>query len=68
MEETKVLWQLYAQDIEELWKFPLSIKEEQIRKYFDKFMDSNEESLEDFMAIIYPEIDCERVFVNEIWL
>ena len=68
MEDIKILWQLYAQDMEELWEFPLSVKKDKIRKYFEEFMDSDEESLEDFMVITYPEIKCERVFTNEIWL
>lgn len=65
------LVQIYDEDREELWNFPDSTSDKQIQNWYidyirliDEYMDS----FEQYMEEKHPEIDCERVFVDEIFI
>lgn len=65
----KQLYHLIADGgIEELWYFSYEISELNIKLFWKEFQESEEESFEDFMNNKYPEVECEREYVTEIYV
>ncbi len=67
------LIQLMGDNIEELWNFPDEVTDEQIETWCKEYLNQDSEdeyydSLDEFMDKKYPEVDCNRVFVDEIYL
>lgn len=66
------LIQLMGENVEELWNFPDETTDEQIKSWYKEYEDDtcehNEENFESFMENRYPELDCERLFVDEIYV
>lgn len=67
----RILHQIIGMDIEELWYFDSVITDDQIEEFWDDYIDRirpNIFDFEDYMTQIHPEIYCERIFVNEIYV
>jgi len=66
------LVQILGENVEELWYFPDEISNDQLKSWYEEYeentFDHNEESFEDFMGNKYSEIECNRVFVDEIYV
>jgi hypothetical protein len=66
------LVQILGENVEELWYFPDEISNEQLKSWYIEYeedtFDHNEECFEDFMGNKYPEIECNRAFVDEIYV
>jgi hypothetical protein len=66
------LVQILGENVEELWYFPDEISNDQLKSWYEEYeentFDHNEESFEDFMENKYSEIECNRVFVDEIYV
>ena len=65
----RTLYQLIGDGIEELWYFPNELSSTDIIKYYEEWEQQElTDSFEEFMVRAYPEIDCERVFVEEVYV
>lgn len=68
----KKLIQLLGENVEELWLVPVTTSNSQFKAWYEEYenntFDHNEESFENFMENQYPESDCERVYVEEIYV
>lgn len=62
------LVQIYAGGIEELWNFPDAMEESTIIALWKQYEDSESDSFENFMEEFHEEIECERVFTEEIYI
>lgn len=65
----KRLVQLLGDLTEELWYFPLEIKDEDIQMFYKMYEEQEDiDMFEEYMEENHPDIDCERVFVDEIYI
>lgn len=63
---SKILYQLLGENTEELWYFPYDIEIETIKAFYKQYEESVCDDFEQFMNEFHSEIDCERVFVEEV--
>lgn len=65
----RTLYQLMGDGIEELWYFPSELEVEDIQNHYSRWEEQELiTSFEEYMEFNYPEIDCERVFVEEVYI
>jgi len=62
----KRLVQILGDMWEELWYFPQDVTDEQIKESFQRYRDSDYETFEEYLDEENPQMDGERVFVDEI--
>jgi hypothetical protein len=70
-EPNKILYQIIDFGNTELWHFYSTTSEEQIRAYWKEYQlwteaQDDAGDFEEFMSLTYPDVYCEREFVNEI--
>lgn len=51
---------------EEFWLFPKNLSDAEIKKAFERYIDSDYETFEEFINVENPQLDGKRVFVDEI--
>ena len=65
----KRLVQLLGDGIEELWYFPEDVTDEQIQKIYKDWENNDDyDSFEEYLEEYIPQMDAERVFVDEIYV
>lgn len=64
------LVQIKGTDIEELYYFSVTLEDDRIHDLWDEFEEESieDEDFEDFIERQYPDIYCERTFVDEIYV
>jgi len=61
--------QIFTDGYEGLYQFNDVISDEQIKGYWDEYVRSEYDNFEEFMNETYPDIHCERFFVDsEIYI
>lgn len=70
--KNKILYQLLGENVEELWYFPENISIQEIKTFFKIFEEDtfghNCCDFEEFMSNYYSEIECERIFAEEVYV
>lgn len=64
----RILYQLIGNDIKELWYFPIEVSESDIREAYRNYKQSDYDSFEDYIDEYNPQLDGERVFVEEVYV
>lgn len=66
MSKNMRLIQLLGDGIEELWEFASGVQDHEIQKLYKEYEKSEFESFEEFIEENYSNLNCNRVFVDEI--
>jgi hypothetical protein len=62
------LIQLYADGFEALYNFDDTISDQMIKTSYEEFEQSEYDDYEEFMNETYPDIFCDRVFADEVYI
>ena len=62
------LYQLFGEGIEELYWFPIQISEDNIKEAYRQFEQSESDDFEEFWYENFPDLEMERVFVEEVYV
>ena len=54
----------------EIWYFPIDVDNEQIQEWYNMFdeFDHDAADFEDYMQMYHKDIDCHKVYTEEIWV
>jgi hypothetical protein len=64
----KRLVQIRDEGTEELWNFPEEMEDQPIRNLWRAYVESDFDSFQSFIEELCPEVEAERVFVDEIYV
>ncbi len=65
----KTLYQIMGDGIEELWYFPNDVTTEEIKEVYSHYNKQGDyDTFEEYLEQYNPQMDAERVFVNEIYV
>lgn len=65
----KRLVQLLGNEVEMLWYFPIEVEDEDIQMFYHNYEKQEDIDLfEEYMEENHPDINCERVFVDEVYV
>jgi|Laugresu1bdmlbsd_1035121.scaffolds.fasta_scaffold437331_2 hypothetical protein len=61
--------QILGDDIEELWQFPDDVTNEEIKNLYERYQNNEDyETFEDYINEYVPQMDGQRIFVDEIYV
>ena len=61
--------QILGDDIEELWQFPDDVTNEEIKNLYERYQNNEDyETFEDYINEHVPQMDGQRIFVDEIYV
>jgi hypothetical protein len=61
--------QILGDDIEELWQFPDDVTNKEIKNLYEKYQNNEDyETFEDYINEYVPQMDGQRIFVDEIYV
>ncbi len=61
--------QILGDGIEELWQFPDDVTNEEIKNLYERYQNNEDyETFEDYISEYVPQMDGQRIFVDEIYI
>jgi len=61
--------QILGDGIEELWQFPDDVTDKEIKNLYEKYQNNEDyETFEDYIDEYVPQMDGQRIFVDEIYV
>jgi len=60
--------QILGDGVEELWKFPEDVTDDEIKMLWKEYELSDSDNFEEYLVETAPQVQGERIFVDEIYV